>query len=102
MQIIKKLSEMISEEIADADKYATCALKYKDEDPALADTFYRLSGEEMEHMKMLHDQVVRIIEVYRRDHGEPPPEMLAVYNYLHEKHTEDASAVKAKHLLYKA
>ena len=62
MQIIKKLSEMIAEEIEDADKYARCALNYKATMPELADTFNRLSAEEMKHMQMMHEQVVRIID----------------------------------------
>ena len=101
MEIIRKLTGMVSEEIGDADKYATCALKHKDDMPALADVFYRLSTEEMQHMALLHEQVVKIIDTYRKEKGEPPPEMMAVYNYLHKKQIEDAAAVRAKQLLYK-
>jgi rubrerythrin len=101
MKIIQRLTDMISEEISDADKYAECALKHKDDNRELAETFYRLSTEEMNHMGMLHDQAVRIIENYKKEHGDPPPEMMAVYNYLHEKQIEHASAVKAKQMLYK-
>lgn len=54
MKLIEKLSAMVDEEIEDAMKYAKCALEYKDECPALAKTFYELSGEEMHHMTMLH------------------------------------------------
>ena len=101
MEIIRKLSEMISDEIKDADKYASCALKHKNDDPTLADVFYRLSTEEIGHMNMLHEQAARIINEYRQDHGDPPAAMQAVYDYLHEKQVENATAVKAKQMLYK-
>lgn len=78
MEIIKKLSDMIKEEIGDASKYAKCALVNKDSDKILSDTFYTLANEELKHMDMLHAQVTRILTssrvstfLVRRDVGLP-------------------------------
>jgi ferritin len=99
--IIKKLSEMIADEIEDAERYAKCALNHKEDHPALADLFHRLSGDELQHANLLHEKVVGLIEDYREEHGDPPEAMLAVYNYLHEKQIEETAEVKRLRAMYK-
>lgn len=101
MKIIKKLSELIDEELSDAEKYARCALKYSMEFPELSQTFMSLSREEMHHKDMLHAQVVKLIEKHRAEHGDPPVAMMAVYDYLHEKAIEKAHEVAMLHEQYK-
>ena len=65
MRLIQTISEMIDDEIEGADNYATMAMKYKDEKPELARTLHLIATQEMEHIKLLHNAVVGIIEEYR-------------------------------------
>ena len=101
MKLIKKLSEMIEDELEGAEEYAKCAIKYKEENPLLAKTFYDISMDEMRHVTLFHGEVVRAIEQYRKEHGEPPAAMQAVYDYLHGKQIEEANEVKNYQMQYK-
>ena len=101
MQIIKKLCTMIDEELCDSEKYIDCALNNKDSDRELADLFYAIGGEEMDHMERLHAQVVRIIKEFRAKNGEPPENMKAVYDYLHEHYMEHAAVINVKRNMYR-
>lgn len=101
MKIIQELSEMIEEEIADAGKYAKCAIEMKEENPALADTFYKLANEELGHMNALHTQVVNIINEHKKENGDPPEVMQMLYKILHEKHIANTATVKGMLSLYK-
>lgn len=101
MRIIKCLSEKIEDELHDASEYVELALKWKSEAPEVADLFYELSGEEMGHMEKLHGAVQDLIEEQRVKHGEPPKEMMFLYEYLHEKHLETATQIKVKQGMYK-
>ncbi len=101
MKIISKLSDMIEEELNDAEKYIRCAMEWKEERPTLAATFHQLSVEEMKHVNLLHDQVVAIITEYRKTHGDPPEKMQGIYDYLHKKHMEKANAIKVRQELFK-
>lgn len=101
MKIIKILSEKIEEEIKDAKSYADMSIKYKEEYPELSRTLYNLSLQEMEHMNLLHNEVTTIIKRHRETNGEPPVEMMAVYDYLHNKQIENSLEVKTLQNMYK-
>ena len=101
MELIKKLADMIDEELEGAENYAKCAIKHKETRPELAQTFYTISVEEMQHVDKLHKQVVRIIEMYRKEHGDPPAAMQAVYDYVHERQIERANKVTMLHTQFK-
>lgn len=94
MEIIKKLSKQIREEIEDAEHYTKEAIKYKQTYPEVASVLYALGTEELGHMEKLHNAVAKIIMDYRAKHGEPPAAMQAVYDYLHEEQIEKAREVR--------
>ena len=100
MKIIKKLSEYIEEEIEDSEKYILKALECKSDYPDVANTFYQLSVEEIRHMNLLHDQVVRIIEDYKRTEGTPPVAMQAIYDFLHKKYISEVKEIKIMQEMY--
>jgi len=102
MKIIKCLSELIEEELEDSKKYIDLAMKWKQEEPDTADLFYELSLEEMGHVDKLHQEVTELIEEYRKEHGEPPKDMMVLYDYLHEKHIGNATQIKVMQGMYKA
>jgi len=102
MKIIKCLSEKIEDELKDASDYIDLAMKWKNEAPDTSDLFYELSVEEMGHMDKLHQEVTELIEEYRKEHGEPPRDMMVLYEYLHEKHIGTATQIRVKQGMYKA
>lgn len=94
MKVIRQISDFIGEEIEGAEEYAKGAIKHKDEHPLLAKVMYEISMDELRHVDILHGEAVKIINDYRREKGDPPAAMLAVYEYLHEKQIEAVNKIK--------
>ena len=101
MTIIKCLSEKIEDELKDASAYIDLAMRWKNEHPDTAELFYKLSIEEMGHMEQLHQAVQDIITEYRQKNGEPPKDMMVLYDYLHEKHIATATEIKVKQGMFR-
>lgn len=101
MKDIEKISDMIECEIEKAEDYMKCAFYFKESRPQLSDTIYKIAGNKINDMNLLHAQIVSIIEEYKKEHGEPPESMKILYNILHKKHIENAATVKGMMALYK-
>ena len=101
MKIIKKLEELIDEEIESVRDYAELAIMVKAEHPSLAQALYSISAQEDTHQATLHSEVVKLIEEHRRTKGAPPAEMLAVYDYLHKRHIEKLAEARRYQDMYK-
>ena len=102
MLVIKKLAKQIKEEICKAEAYARDALDWKEKDKVLADAYFAAANDRLRDMDLLHEQVVRIIANYRKEKGEPPADMQARYDYIHEEQIEDVREVRILLELYKS
>lgn len=101
MKIIEILTHRIHEEIEDVETYAKLAAEIKEAHPALSHVLYTISTQEEGHVEMLHAEVVKLIESYRKEHGAPPVAMQAVYDHLHKKAIEELAEAKNYQEIYK-
>ena len=101
MKIIKQLSELIESELDDAEYLIKKAVEYRDDYPNLSNDFYNWSIDKNTQIKTLHDTIVRIIKNYKDTEGDPPAPMMAIYNYIHERHIEKMTAIKSLQTIYK-
>ena len=101
MVLIQKLEEAIEDEIHDVKRYAKWATELKKEYPSLAQALYTISTQEDAHQSMIHGEVVKLIESYRKTKGEPPVTMMAVYNYLHKRSIDKLAEARRYQEIYK-
>jgi Mn-containing catalase len=94
MKLIKDITELVEEELDGAENYIKMALAHKDDNASLAKVLYEISTQEMNHVAMLHDEVKKMIQDYRREKGDPPAAMLAIYEYMHKRHIDKAARIK--------
>ena len=94
MVVIKCMSEDIEKTLDMAEENIKKAIEYKEMYPVAAKAFYTKSIQLMDGLTGMHEAVVTLIKNYRADNGEPPAPMLAIYNYMHERHMNQAALIK--------
>ena len=101
MKIIERLSDRIDDEIGDIKRYAIMAAEVKEKHPGLANVLYNISVQEDTHQAALHAEVVKLIEQHRKNHGEPPAVMMAVYEILHKRSMDKLAEARRYQEIYK-
>ena len=101
MIIIQNISHDVKEKIHDADKDIRKAIDIKYEYPSLANDYYEFSVERIQEAMDLHSKVVKIIDEYRKENGEPPATMSALWDFSHKIIMEEADDVKILQEQYK-
>ena len=94
MKVIKDISENIESTLDLAECNVKKAIMYKIDYPLAAKAFYNKSVVLMESLKQDHEAVIALIENHRKEKGEPPEPMMAIYNYMHERQITQAAAIK--------
>ena len=100
MKIIKMLVEQIEDEACGAEEYAKLAMQYKDEDKLLADNYAKMAEVELQHVDLLHAQVVRIIKSWEAKGNTAPPEMTAIWQWEHSKAVDHIARVRVMLNMY--
>lgn len=94
MKILKNLIEKADSTLEEVEWYGEKALMYKAEHKNLADVYNKVADMHIQIYDMLHKQMVELIDEHRRMGHTPPPEMLAIWEYEHEKLIKEFTEAK--------
>ncbi len=98
---MENLMDLVCGEIRDAKRYAKLALECRDTDRDLADLYYRLSGEELDHANRLHVQVARLLDTQQRIGTNGVDVNKAIYERLRKRDVENIAEVGVLQALYR-
>jgi hypothetical protein len=85
MKILVNLIEKANDTMEEVEWYIQKAFHLRATHKELADVYAKIADEHIGIYKMLHDKMVELIEEEKRKGNSPPQEMLAIWNYEHEK-----------------
>ena len=94
MKILKDMIEKAHDTMEEVEWYGEKALYYKSEHKSIADTYNKIAEMHITIYDMLHKEMVALIDEYKRMGHTPPPEMLAIWNYEHEKLIKEFAEAK--------
>lgn len=94
MKNLVDLIEKANDTMEEVEWYAEKAHHLRATHKALADTYNKIAETHIDIYKMLHERMVALIEEEKRSGRQPPPEMLAIWNYEHEKLVKEFSEAK--------
>ena len=94
MKILTNLIDRAEATMEEVEWYAEKAHHLKQEHRSLADTYIKIAEMHVTIYDMLHSQMINVIEAYKKEGHTPPVEMLAVWEYEHNKLTKHFSELK--------
>lgn len=94
MKLIKDLIEKADDTLEEIEWYAEKAHHLKTNHKTLADVYIKIAEMHITIYNMLHERMVATIDEYKRQGHEPPKEMLAIWDYEHEKLVKEFAEVR--------
>lgn len=94
MKILSKMIEKAHDTMEEIEWYGEKALHYKTDHKAVADVYNKIADMHITIYDMLHKQMVDLIDEHKRTGHTPPPEMLAIWDYEHEKLIKEFAEAK--------
>ena len=94
MKILKHMIEKAHDTMEEVEWYAEKALHYKADHKAVADIYNKIADMHIGIYDMLHKEMVTLIDEHKRMGHQPPPEMLAIWDYEHEKLVREFAEAK--------
>ena len=85
MKILVDLIEKAHDTMEEIEWYAEKAHSIRVNHRELAETYIKISDMHVTIYGLLHERMVEIIEEEKRNGTQPQPEMLAIWNYEHDK-----------------
>lgn len=101
LEMLKKFSGFIEDELEDIEKYAKQAIKWKDVRSDIAEGFANLSKQEASHYQSIHDMVVKMIKYAADDGTGMTAEEQSIYEFLRDREMDKYSKAKEWQDMYK-
>lgn len=94
MKILSHLIEKAHDTMEEVEWYGEKAMHYKADHKSLADTYNKIAEMHITIYDMLHKEMVNLIEEHKRMGHTPPPEMMAIWDYEHQKLVKEFAEAK--------
>lgn len=101
MKVLMHLIEKAYDTLDEVEEYTIQAMHLKTTHKSLSEVYIKIAEEHIGIFKMLHDEMGNLIEEEKRNGKMPSAEMLAIYNYEHERIIKEFNENKLRMEEYK-
>lgn len=85
MRVLTELIEKAHDTMEEVEWYAEKAMSLRMDHKDLADCYIKIAEAHIDIYRCLHEQMIDLINEEKKNGAHPPVEMVAVWNYEHER-----------------